>query len=470
MKTFSQTLLQKSLLILAIIWSNISFAQIPNWNMESWTTITTDVPTPWLTYGITTKVSPGQNGSYAVKLQGSNNGPGAILYGTPGNNTFDGGTTFAARPDSMIAFFKYNIAAGDSAWVIISFKKNGVPISNDLYEFTGSNSSTFQRMAFKNHFVNSSTPDTVFVGITSTNPNGKTINTTSWVIVDNISFSGTTVNVPNPDFENWTTQTTYTPDGWMVENRLIGNSVSRATDAYAGNYAMKLQTIFASNGDTTQGYTQTGTNINNNNWGWRPTFAVSSTPNSLNGFYKFIPQNNDTFTINIGLFKNGMNVGGAYYKSSATLNTYTPISVPIYYNNTPPIAPDSAIIAFSTFMMNQYNSFPRGQSVAFIDNLSFDQYIYAGIPGAIQQIRNLTIYPNPAEVKLNVKFDLMQKEKVIISIYDLKGCEVMKLSEQYFDIGKHELNFNIEQLSSGIYFMVTQSETSLSHSKLVITK
>jgi len=462
MKTRSQMLVKKLMLILAIIWSNISFAQIPNWNMESWTTTSKDIPSQWITFGSATKVSPGQNGSYAVKLQGNisqdySNGPGAILYGNPGNNNgFEGGTPFTARPDSMVAYFKYSIDSGDSAWVIVILKNQGTIISSDQYEYTGSNTNGYKRMSFKIHYYSTATPDTMFIGFTSTIPNvdnGNQVNTSSWVIVDNISFVGTTQNIPNPDFENWTSQSTYSLNGWENKSSGSGTNVMRTTDVYAGSYAMKLQ-----------GYTQTGTNNNNGNWG--PTFPVTSTPTSLKGFYKFIPQSGDSLDIYIGLWKNGQGIGGGGFMSQNTINSYIPFSVPINYNQTPPQTPDSATIQIQ--FRNGNN--PRGQSIAYIDNLSFDQYIYSGIPGAIQQIRNLTIYPNPTDVKLNVKFDLMHKEKVMIGIYDLNGCEVMKLSEQYFDIGKHELNFNIEQLSSGIYFMVTQSSSSITHSKLMIVK
>jgi hypothetical protein len=464
MKTHSQILIKKLMLILAIIWCNISFAQIPNWDMENWTTTTKDAPSQWLTFGSATKVSPGQNGSYAIKLQGNssqdyNNGPGAVLYGTPGNNNgFDGGTPFTARPDSMVTYFKYSIETGDSAWVIVMLKNHGTIISSDQYAYTGSNTSGFKRMSFKIHYYSTATPDTMFIGFTSTipNKNNGSINTVSWVILDNISFIGTTQNVLNPDFENWTTQSNYSLNGWENNSSGSGTNVMRTTDVYAGNYAMKLQ-----------GYTQTiGPNSNNNNGNWGPTFAINSTPTSLKGFYKFIPQNGDSFDIYIGLWKNGQSVGGGGFNSLSTVNTYTPFSVPINYNNTPPQAPDSATIQIQFRTGNN----PRGLSVAYIDNLSFDQFIHTGIVAATTQIKNLNIYPNPTNSKLNISFQFLQKEKVAISIYNYNGSEVMKLTEQNFDVGNHELNFNVEQLSNGIYFLVTQTGTSISHSKLMIVK
>jgi Secretion system C-terminal sorting domain len=476
MKNILQFTLRNILLIFAIIICNSSIAQIPNWNMESWTSTTKDIPSQWLMFGSITKVSPGQNGAYAVKLQGVNsqdynNGPGAILYGNPNNNNgFDGGTPFTARPDSLIAYFKYNIDAGDSAWVILSFKKNGVAFSNDVYEYTGSYTNSFKRMAFKIHYDTNDIPDTVFVGFTSTNPNSNQINTNSWVIIDNISFVGTSQNVPNPDFENWTTQTKSTLDNWKVDKSSWGSNIERTTDAYAESYAMKLQSINTAAG-TIQGYTQTiNSNSNNNNGNWRPSFAINSTPNSLKGFFKFYPQNGDTFTVGIGLFKNGQQVGSGNYLSANALNTYTPISIPINYNSTPPDAPDSAIIQMATFAMTGNNNAPRGQSIAYIDNLSFDKYINTGIKGVTSQIDNLIIYPNPAQAKLNVKFELLQSEKVFVSMFDLNGREVLKLANQTFESGNYDLSFDISYFTNGLYFIVTQNGNSISHSKLIISK
>ncbi|MFI5220998.1 MAG: T9SS type A sorting domain-containing protein [Bacteroidia bacterium] len=457
--------------ILAILSSiNIS-AQIPNWNMESWTTVTKDVPSQWLTYGTTTKISPGQNGSYAVKLQGDQmGGPGAILFGYPNksNNGFDGGTPFTARPDSLIAYFKYSITAGDSAWVLVQMKKNGVIISSDLYEYTGVYTGDYKRMAFKMHYLSGATPDSMFIGFTSTIPNGNSSNAVSWVIIDNISFTGTTQNIPNPDFENWTTQTNYTPNGWTFDIRPTGNVVDRTTDKYDGNYAMKLQSIFLT-GDTLQGYIQTGVNNNNNGY-WGPTFPVNSTPNSLKGFYKFFPQNGDTLSIEIGLFKNGVSVGFGNYLSSNSLSTYTPISIPIFYNNTPPTSPDSAIIHIATFAMTGNNNRPRGQSVAFIDNLSFDQFIYAGIPAAVIQKNEILVFPNPAESNLNVRFQLMHKEKVTIRLTDLNGREVMNQTVPNPSEGNNEISLDVNSVSGGLYFLILETGNSVMHSKITIIK
>ncbi len=466
MKSFSLKLLQSVLVALAIFSCNICVAQIPNWNMENWSS-TSDLPCQWVTYGLTTKVSPGQNGLYAIKLQADDlNYPGAVLYGfTNIKNDNNPGTPFNSRPDSMIAYFKYHISEGDVARVFITTKNSREQCSNDLYEYTGDNTVGYKRMAFKMHYTNESNPDTMYIGFTSTRPELNAINKSSWVILDNISFSGTKQNIQNPDFENWTSQSSYFAEGWQSFTSQLGSNIQRSSNAYAGKYAMKLQSTFNSS-TIINGTTFTTGSLNSNNSG--PSFPINSTPNSFKGFYKFIPQNGDIFYVNIVVYKNGQMIGQGNFTSPEAVNFYIPFSVPIIYEiNSVGVKPDSASIQFATYNLKNK---PSGQSIAYIDNLSFDRFIYAGIDESKSQVNKLNIYPNPTDSKLNVHFELLQKENISIYIYDINGSEILKLTEQFFDAGNHELNYNLTDLSCGIYFLVTQCGSSITHSKLMIVK
>ena len=453
-----------------LITSNCT-AQIPNWDMETWSTITNDVPQQWTCFGNTTKVTPGYTGLTALKLQGDvNRGPGAVLQGNPNNNNFEGGMPFTARPDSLVAYFKYSIEAGDSAWVLMIFKKNGVNISNDLYLYTGTNLASFKRMAFKINYTNSSVPDTLFIGFTSTNPNNSSgvINANSYVIIDNISFVGTTQNVPNPDFENWTTTNVYMPQGWRSDDKGNGvTAVQRSTDKYSGNYAMKLKTIYASNGDTMDGYTET-TNNYSNTTSWGPSFPVNARPNSLKGFYKFTPQNGDTFRINVMLFKAGQQVGYAEYFSGAAYNTYTPFSTTINYFNLPSGNVDSGSISISTFMMGQFSNNPRGQSEAFIDNLSFDNYVYAGIKETSKTNNIVCVYPNPTNSLTYIKLNNIDDDLITINVVDLNGKQLMKLADIAIKKGDYTFEFDAAQLKSGFYFLQISGNTTAIMKKFLV--
>ncbi len=458
---------QLFLLVLSTLTSLSMMAQIPNWDMESWNIQTNEKPTSWTIFGTTTKVTPAANGSFAVKLQGNDDsGPGVVLYGNPEDSGFTGGVPFSTRPDSLIAYLKYDIEVGDTAWVVVSMSKNNVPITSNLFLVGGTYISSFKRMAFKIDYKSSQFPDTMFLAFTSTNPDSKnSINTNSWVIVDNISFTGTTQNVPNPDFETWTTQSIAFPVGWDMDTR--GNmegSVARSSDKYSGNYAMKIQTIF-NNGDTVKGRTQTKGREMQNSWG--PSFPVVGKPTSLKGFYKFLPQNGDTFRVTIQLFKNGNSIGWGDFMSSLNNSSYTPFSADIFYHN-PVETPDSATIGISTFIENDINHSPRGQSVAYIDNLSFDNYIYAGTNDAMYSHLNMMVYPNPAREHINVLLTFKQSDKIALRIMDIKGKVVEQFSEMNVGAGEILIPVNISTLSKGIYFVQVISLNAGMTKKVVI--
>lgn len=433
---------QKLLLIVFLLTSVVAGAQIPNWDWESWTAHTTDAPAQWRIFGTTSKATPAQNGQYAVKLQSDGKEPGAIVYGNPDDNGFSGGTPFAARPDSLIAYIKYDIAANDSAFVIISLQQAGVAISNDIYTYKGNSGGNFVRRAFKINYTASGNADTIFLAFSSTDIDQA--NTNSYVIIDNVSFIGTATNVPNPDFENWTMLAYDEPNGWGVENNYARASATKSTDAYAGTYALKLMTTI-NGSDTTRGYATTRPW---DDFQFGPSFPVSTKPDSLTFFAKYMPVNGDSAQININLFQAGMPIGMGSLKIGGTHATYTPFAVHINY----PMSgtPDSATIEISTFLMDMGNYQPRGASVLYIDNMSFDHYAFAGIEQVIAG-KPISIYPNPAQNKVFAALGNTNAKEVAIQLIDMNGKVIIG---QTAKVTSQIVALDISSISAaGIYFL-----------------
>ena len=65
------------------------------------------------------------------------------------------------------------------------------------------------------------------------------------------------------------------------------------------------------------------------------------------------------------------------------------------------------------------------------------------------------IFPNPASDQINVSFKSKKGGNVSISIFDLNGKEVLRQSIQT-QIGDNQMDFNINALSPGIYFIHIQ--------------
>jgi len=454
----------KKLILLLMVTSVIIAklqAQIPNWGMESWTTITKDAPTQWGTFGYTDKVTPGNSGTYAVKLHAiDNQEPGVVLYGQPSDNNFLGGIPFDQRPDSLIFYAKYNIAPGDSAWVVTSFKKSGLPISMDNYKITGAYESGFKRMAFKMNYNLGILPDTLFIGFTSTDPDNGS-NPNSYIIIDDISFIGATITVPNAGFENWTTASLDLPDQWTTENSFgRGSGAFKTTSAYAGNYAIKLvNNINTTTGDTIHGYAMTTPPGGPQNWG--PAFPMDSKPDSMFFYAKFFPQNEDTATVAVIFFKDGNFVGSGGIRIGNVVNSYQGFGLPIYYDGGLIGNPDSAIIILTAYSNND-NSKPKGNSEFYVDNMSFDKFIPTGIL-AIQSTDLINIYPVPAIDKIFVETP-NNNATTNVEITDISGRILLSVREK-----SSKISIDLSGLDNkGLFFIKVTNQGNSTIKKIIL--
>ncbi|HCY74956.1 MAG TPA: hypothetical protein DHV28_03475 [Ignavibacteriales bacterium] len=75
-------------------------------------------------------------------------------------------------------------------------------------------------------------------------------------------------------------------------------------------------------------------------------------------------------------------------------------------------------------------------------------------------------YPNPFNPETKIKYQLPNESKVIIKIYNILGSEVKELVNEIKKAGAYEINFNAENLSSGIYFYRLQVGDPSSNSGL----
>jgi hypothetical protein len=60
-------------------------------------------------------------------------------------------------------------------------------------------------------------------------------------------------------------------------------------------------------------------------------------------------------------------------------------------------------------------------------------------------------YPNPFNPSTTISFNLPESGKVILKIYDMIGKEIETLVEGYKEAGIYTVNFNAEELASGMY-------------------
>jgi hypothetical protein len=79
-------------------------------------------------------------------------------------------------------------------------------------------------------------------------------------------------------------------------------------------------------------------------------------------------------------------------------------------------------------------------------------------------------YPNPFNPCTKIEFSISERSHVKIEVYDLLGEVVDILLDDYKEKGSYTLNWNPENLSSGIYFYRMISNQNLFTRKMIYTK
>ena len=82
----------------------------------------------------------------------------------------------------------------------------------------------------------------------------------------------------------------------------------------------------------------------------------------------------------------------------------------------------------------------------------------------------MAVYPNPFNPKTTIQFNIVNKSKVLLQIYDITGRLVETLLDRIMLHGDHEIIWNAENLPSGIYFSIITSGNLIKTHKLVLMK
>lgn len=437
-----------------------SVSVVPNWNFEMWDAYSNDILDNWFNTGeVSQAVS--YDGSIAVELSGnSNENIGAILYGLPGNSGLEGGIPYTATPDSLIFWAKYDIVPGDSALALLQLKKNNVPIAFHMYKIGGSSAGAFQRMAFKIDYTSIDNPDSLILAFTNSDPFSGSANALSNMVVDNVSFYGTTDNVPNANMESWSIETRNKAVSWVSAddfyNQGIPYMVEQTSDAYSGDYAVKVSNINGNNSDF--GRIRVGDSLNN----WNPVFPVVVNHEKMFGYIKYFPSNGDTLFARVAMFENGVQMGWGEAIFKDPITNYTLIELPISYSSG---TADSCLVEFSIYKNNGNGP---GNSYAIIDNLSFDGIILPTQNVAIEEIlpNEVSIYPNPTEGPLTIEFATVPVGKISVMVVDFNGRVI--LSEEHV-LSNNLLNINVNNLPSQYCYVIVR-EGKFTHSFKTLIK
>ncbi|MBA3648116.1 MAG: T9SS type A sorting domain-containing protein [Chitinophagales bacterium] len=89
------------------------------------------------------------------------------------------------------------------------------------------------------------------------------------------------------------------------------------------------------------------------------------------------------------------------------------------------------------------------------------------VKGAVSSI---DIYPNPAVNNASVNFSMKSGKNVEITLQNYTGQIVKKLAQGYQSAGGHMLNFSVENLVNGVYFVRISEDGQLSSKSFLINK
>jgi hypothetical protein len=79
-------------------------------------------------------------------------------------------------------------------------------------------------------------------------------------------------------------------------------------------------------------------------------------------------------------------------------------------------------------------------------------------------------YPNPFNPSTKISYTLSVKGMARLSVYDILGKEVAVLFNEVQNAGQHEITFNAEHLSSGVYFCKLMSSGFVMTQKMILMK
>lgn len=414
---------------------------IPNGNFESWKTTILDLPNNWFSSSddnpsiqTCTKTSDSRSGS-AVKLESKDDGNGGVAFGffanTKGDPTVgEGGAPYTQQPTSINGYYKGTFVTGDSAILLVIFKKNGVAFSQNTFKI-GQSKSTYT--AFSYPLTVSMAPDSVIVACASSdvidNPNPPSGNI---VFMDDISFGGAgiTQQLSNSNFDSWTSKTFSGLISWSAYN----SETTKTTDHYKGDAAVVIPVVDYGSGNIYGSALSLGEGDPFN----QPGIPYGKSNDTLVFYYKFNSVGGDSAYVMANLTQNGNFVGSGYAILEPQA-TYTRFTLPLNAMQTP----DTLRISFGCGTGQEHPA-SIGSELKVDEVTLLSEPLNTGLLNWTKTATDAKIYPNPMSTELNIWAG--GYKNVQYRIVDITGKELLNGTANGNPI-------NVSELHSGIYFV-----------------
>jgi hypothetical protein len=455
----------------------LSAQSVPDGGFETWNTTNWSDPANYNTSNDqifqgskdptanVTEVTGWENGVEGVQLttatlDGSTQ-PGYITNSVNDPFMGIGGIPYNQKPTGLEIWYNCNIMSGDSGAFGVFFKQGGQLKASYLYYVTGTVtdypilSETFTpALTF--------TPDTViFAAISSVGfLEGRNTNFVgSTFTISGVTFLGSGITNPallNGNFTSWTTESILTLPGWSTFS-----GASRTSDAYAGNYALELQTTPNGNNGAEPGYATTGDG--NGHYLHAYTPVVNDT---FEFYYKYTASVNKPDSGNCTI---GFNTTGGQYLEGNLLppsSGYQLVQFPV----NPPNTPDSVFVNFFSWSsaMGGNPTLADVGSALEVDNVQFtSQKLANGIKPVLLADNTLLIYPNPAVTQ----FTIASAESFIneIRLQNIIGETVLDNQYSQGNATTRQM-IDVSNLTPGLYFISITSGNKTSTGKIMVSR
>lgn len=117
------------------------------------------------------------------------------------------------------------------------------------------------------------------------------------------------------------------------------------------------------------------------------------------------------------------------------------------------------------YIMFRFTS--NGGNNIYIDDINITET--TGIEDNIYNSISFNVYPNPTEENTMIYFNLLNKQKIKLDIYDLTGRKLISLIDNELNAGEYQYPvFEKNNLSSGIYFVTLTVDKKRFTKKLIV--
>lgn len=438
---------------------------VPNGGFENWTSAVYNSPSSFMNNSNfqnfsyyhapfnVTQSTDAFSGSYAVQIETNTNGVdtcGGFMTNANNTNgnpmTWTGGVPYNDQPTGISGHYKYNVAAGDSAIMILIFKNAGSTIGFYFFKI-GGNYSNYQPFNFTLSPALPMAADTVIFAVASSNLMNSHGSIGSTLLLDSVTFTGAATQPAqfNGDFETWQSQSIDSPDNWFTPFN-GGTGSLQTADAASGNFALQIETVLGSNQNgvpkANAGFASTGTYVQSCNCmvGGSPFTGVVDT---LAFSYKYTPADpTDSANVSLMFKAAGASMGWAGGYLHAT-NGYQYMEIPIYLFS----SPDSVIItAQSSNWADSTVNFVG--AVLKLDDMHFKGSSSVGIANFKANSNEVSFYPNP----MNQTGNLEINSSISLNDAQLRIVDVLGRTVSTMEVTKHNVVINRNNMVSGIYF------------------